>query len=80
MQGSRAAVQRWARRQRQVSTRIAREERRSPRSLSAALAHVDQLRQLAADLGATSTSPRAQQENLAFHLTWQRVRRAFGVG
>jgi hypothetical protein len=49
-------------------------------TLAEALERVDDLRDTADALGATADIRRSEEENLAFHLVWARVRRAFGVG
>jgi hypothetical protein len=47
--------------------------------LGEALARIDDLRRVADAAGARTPRGRAERENLAFHLTWARLRRAFGV-
>jgi hypothetical protein len=77
---SKAAVQRWLRGQRVAARRIAHEARRARPDLADALERVDDLRRLADRLRATVEPARRERENLAFHLTWRRVRRASGIG
>jgi hypothetical protein len=57
-----------------------REAGREEQTLDDALERVDDLRHFADGLGATVDPGIGEEENLAFHLTWARVRRAFGVG
>ena len=45
-----------------------------------ALERVDDLRETADALRATVDIRRTEEENLAFHLVWARVRLAYGVG
>jgi hypothetical protein len=75
-----AEVARWAHGHRLASRRIAEEAARERPSLGEALARVDDLREVANDLGAHVDCVEAEEENLAFHVTWALVRRAFGVG
>ena len=73
-------IVRWARGQRVAAQRIASEARRRPEPAGAeTLARIDDLRRVADSLGARE-SPDAARENLAFHVTWARLRRACGVG
>jgi hypothetical protein len=76
----RAEVQRWAQGHRAAARRIAEEARREQVSFSEALERVDDLGRAADALGAREDRRRAEVENLSFHLTWARVRRAFGFG
>jgi len=73
-------IARWAQGQRLAQRRIASEARRRNMGLDEALERVDELRRFAGRLGAGVSRERAERENLAFHLTWQRVRRAYGLG
>jgi hypothetical protein len=70
---------RWDKGQRLAQRRIAREAQRKL-SLSEALGRVDELRRFAQDLKAQVGLRQAARENLAFHLAWRRVRRAYGLG
>lgn len=76
----RADVLRWVRGQQLAQRRIAREARARKVTFGEALDRVDELRSVASDLKAATSRARAQRENLAFHSTWQRVRRAYGLG
>jgi hypothetical protein len=80
MPSSKASLQRWLNGQRRASRRIAREASQVTPNLAALLARVEELRRFADGLGAEVDTTRSERENLAFHLTWKRVRRAFGVG
>jgi hypothetical protein len=80
MATAKADITRWARGQRLAQGRIAKESRDGGPSIQEALERVDDLRDFADNLSATVDRERAERENLAFHLTWARVRRAFGVG
>jgi hypothetical protein len=60
--------------------RIAREARTAKLPLAEALDRVDELRAVATSLKATTSRTRARRENLAFHWTWRRLRRACGFG
>ncbi len=75
---SKADVVRWAQGHALAERRIQREARRSMPDFSEALERVDDLRVVADALGATVDARRYEAENLAFHLTWASVRRAFG--
>lgn len=72
-------VVRWARGQRLAQRRIAREARLESLGLEQSLDRVDDLRELAKSL-APKSQAESERENLAFHLTWRSVRRAFGLG
>jgi hypothetical protein len=80
MQSSKMLAKRWAQGQRRASLEVARDARRAEPDLSAALRSVDELRRFADQRGARGGRRRAERENLAFHLAWRRVRRAFGFG
>jgi len=60
--------------------RIASEAQGAKLSLGEALGRVDELRRFAQGLKARVGLRQAARENLAFHLAWRRVRRAYGLG
>ena len=70
---------RWARGQRLAQERIAREAQRKPLGLDEALERVDALRHFGQGF-TRAGGQRSERENLAFHLTWRQVRRAYGLG
>jgi len=80
MVDDKADVARWARGQRLAAERIARESARDEVPLSEALERVDDLRRWADSWGAVADHGSAERENLAYHLVWAQVRRAYGVG
>jgi hypothetical protein len=75
-----ADIRRWARGQESAGLRTAREERTGTMPFLEALARVDDLRDIADAMGATVDPRRSAEDNLAFHLIWARVRRAWGIG
>jgi hypothetical protein len=78
MQATASDIRRWARGLETAGRRTARVERTMP--FADALELVDDLRDTADALGATADIRRSEEENLAYHLVWARVRRAYGVG
>ena len=80
MKASKAAVARWARGHELAARRIAWEAGRQRIPFAVALARVDELRRVADGFGAKVARARAERENLAFHLSWSRLRQAYGVG
>jgi hypothetical protein len=80
MRHSKASVARWLRGQNRAGRRIAAQAARRPPELDAALRAVDELRRFADASGAVVDPARSERENLAFHLTWRRLRRVFDVG
>jgi hypothetical protein len=75
-----ASVLRWKRGQRAAGRRIAREALVGKPNLKDALGRVDELRRFADGFRKTADDARTRRDNLEFHVVWQRVRRAFGVG
>jgi hypothetical protein len=80
MKPAKSDVVRWVEGQRLAAERTAKEARREPLDLTQALDRIDDLKRAANSLGARKNGTRAERDNLAFHLTWARVRRAFGFG
>jgi uncharacterized coiled-coil DUF342 family protein len=73
-------ILRWASGQRLAQRRIAREARTATLDLAETLDRIDELRELARSLNAKVVRARAARENLAFHRTFARLRRAHGFG
>jgi hypothetical protein len=73
-----ADIRRWASGLEAAGRRATRE--RSAVPFAEALARIDDLRDAADALGAAADITRSEEDNLAFHLVWARVRRAYGVG
>jgi hypothetical protein len=73
-------IERWARGHALAAERIQREAYREERTLEETIDRIDELRGLADVLGAPLERDQAESENLAFHLTWARVRRACRLG
>jgi len=80
MDSPKADIRRWAPAQELAARRILSEAARDRVTFVEALERFDDLRSVADAAGATADPERSQLENLAFHLTWARVRRAFGLG
>ena len=79
-EADKAAIVQWARGQRLAEQRIAREANAREASFDLELERVDELRELADALGAKTDPELAHAENLAFHLTWAKLRRVLGFG
>jgi hypothetical protein len=73
-----ADIKRWASGLVSAGRRATRERRTV--AFAEALDRIDDLRDAADALGATVDTRRSEEDNLAFHLVWARVRRAYGVG
>jgi hypothetical protein len=78
MKATVADIRRWASGLEAAGRRASRE--RGTVTFAEALERVDDLRDTADALGATAGTRRREEDNLAFHLVWARVRRAYGVG
>jgi hypothetical protein len=80
MPHKKADVLRWKRGHRAAGQRIAREALGGKPNLEDALGRVDELRRFADGFHKRADDARTRRDNLEFHVVWQRVRRAFGVG
>jgi hypothetical protein len=78
MKATVADIRRWASGLESAGRRATRERRTV--AFAEALERIDDLRDTADALGATADTRRSEEDNLAFHLVWARVRRAYGVG